>query len=125
MSTTKNYQKEWRKRNKEHIKQYHEKWRIRNKEKYKEYYHNNFKGRNLPKNPNYISQKSNLIGKKYGEWTILDECIEKENKRRYFLVRCDCGTIKYIQKYTVISGKSTSCGHYRKKYYYDSLEDKQ
>lgn len=124
MSTTKYYLKEWRKQNKEHIKQYHREWRNQNKEAYKEYYHNNFKGRSLPKKPNYVSQKSNLIGKKYGEWTVLDEAIERKNKRRYFLVKCNCGAIKYIQKYTVTSGKSTSCGHWRKNYY-NGLEDKQ
>lgn len=114
MSASKEYLKKWRKQNKEHIKHYHKEWRNQNKEFYKEYYLKNFKGRNLPQNPNYISQKSNLIGKKYGEWTVLDEVIEEKNKRRYFLVKCNCGVIKYIQKYTVTSGKSTSCGHWRK-----------
>lgn len=115
MSATKEYLKEWRKQNKEHIKKYHKGWRIQNRSLYKQYYLNNFKGRSLPENPDYISQKSNLIGKKYGEWTVLDEYIERTNKRRYFLVRCSCGLIKCIQKYTVTSGESTSCGHWRRK----------
>ena len=115
MSATKEYLKEWRKQNKEHIKQYHKEWRNNKKNIYKEYYLNNFKGRSLPKNTNYISQKSDLIGKKYGEWTVLDECIEATNKRRYLLVKCSCGVIKYIQKGTVINRESTSCGHWRRK----------
>lgn len=122
MSATKEYLKEWRKQNKENIKQYHKEWRIKNRSLYKQYYLNNFKGRSLPKNPDYISQESNLIGKKYGEWTVLDEYIEKTNKRRYLLVRCSCGLIKCIQKYTVTSGESTSCGHWRRKKYHDKLE---
>ena len=115
MSASKEYLKKWREENKQHISLYNKKWRENNKNICKEYYKKYFKGRSLPINVNYISIKSDLIGKKYGEWTILDECIESTNKRRYFLVKCSCGKIKYIQKYTVISGQSTSCGHWRKK----------
>lgn len=49
MSATKEYLKEWRKQNKEHIKQYHKEWRIQNRKLYKQYYLNNFKGRSLQK----------------------------------------------------------------------------
>ena len=38
MSATKEYLKEWRKQNKEHIKQYHKEWRIQNRKLYKQYY---------------------------------------------------------------------------------------
>ena len=34
---------------------------------------------------------------------------------REITVFSSCGLIKYIQKYTVTSGESTSCGHWRRK----------
>lgn len=117
MSASKEYLREYRKRNKQEILKYHKQWRDQNKDKMNEYYKTNFKGRSLPDidNRKYITLQSDLKGKKYGEWLVLDEVLENTNKRRYLLVQCSCGNIKYVQKNTVLNGQSTSCGHWRKR----------
>lgn len=117
MSASKEYLREYRKRNRQEILKYHKQWRDQNKDKMNEYYKTNFKGRSLPDidNRKYVILQSDLKGKKYGEWLVLDEVLENTNKRRYLLVQCSCGKIKYIQKYTLLNGESTSCGHWRKR----------
>lgn len=47
-----------------------------------------------------------MIGKKYGEWTVLG----LSDKKRYLTCRCECGTVKDVAAYSLISGKSTNCG---------------
>lgn len=51
------------------------------------------------------------IGDHFGEWEILS----KYDKSRY-TCRCSCGSIKNISGTDLTRGKSTSCGHKRKKY---------
>lgn len=47
-----------------------------------------------------------MIGKKYGEWTVLD----LSDKKRYLTCKCECGTVKDVAAYSLISGRSTNCG---------------
>ena len=47
-----------------------------------------------------------MIGKKYGEWTVLG----LSDKKRYLTCRCECGTVKDVAAYSLISGRSTNCG---------------
>ena len=67
----------------------------------------------------------NEIGMKFGRLTVLDEVepeiyiynksdeTEKLNRRRY-LCLCDCGNKKVIQRSSLISGGTTSCGCFKK-----------
>lgn len=49
------------------------------------------------------------IGKKYGKLTVIK--YDKTVKGNlYFICKCDCGTIKSIQKNGLISGSVKSCG---------------
>ena len=60
--------------------------------------------------------KLNLeVGQKFGRWTVL-EISKKIKGHGNILVRCkcDCGTIKEISHYTLLNGKSVSCGCLRK-----------
>lgn len=50
-----------------------------------------------------------MVGKKFNRWTVLEE-LGVTNRRRYWLCRCDCGTVKRISSQSVISGHSQSCG---------------
>lgn len=59
----------------------------------------------------------NLIGRKYGRWTIIDRAdyIVRGNRRwRAWLCRCDCGTIRVVSEQSLVAGKTVSCGCYRK-----------
>ena len=49
----------------------------------------------------------NIEGKEFGEWRVL----EKSDKDRYWKCQCSCGNIKDVLDYSLIHGKSTSCGH--------------
>ena len=67
----------------------------------------------------------NEIGMKFGRLTVLDEVepgiyiynksdkTEKHNRRRY-LCLCDCGNKKVIERTSLISGGTTSCGCFKK-----------
>lgn len=45
-------------------------------------------------------------GEKFGSWTVLD-ALPVQHK---VLCRCSCGAEKRVNKYNLLSGKSTSCG---------------
>lgn len=57
---------------------------------------------------NHISQ----IGEKYGNLTIID-CIRKNNEN-FFKCHCDCGNEIETRVTGVLSGKTVSCGCYRR-----------
>lgn len=53
--------------------------------------------------------KSDLIGKKFGRWTVIEEYKEKSN---YIMWKClcDCGTEKIVNGGSLRSGQTKSCG---------------
>lgn len=51
-----------------------------------------------------ISNKYNIIGKKFGKWTVL-----KYIKHEIFKCQCECGNINNIPGINLIQGKSTQC----------------
>lgn len=60
--------------------------------------------------------KSDLIGKKFGNWTVItpDPAIHKTRDKRW-ICQCDCGKSKSVLQKYLLNGKSTSCGCSRKK----------
>ena len=56
--------------------------------------------------------KNEYIGKTFNWLTVLD--VVRDNGVLYFICKCKCSVIKRIQKKLVLSGKSVSCGCYRK-----------
>jgi hypothetical protein len=60
--------------------------------------------------------KKDLSGKIYSRWTIVSPNMV-EGKTDGWLCRCNCGTEKIVNNIsTVISGKSTSCGCFRREH---------
>lgn len=55
-------------------------------------------------NSNYV--QDNLIGKKFGLWTVID----KSEQKNYWICKCECGTIKKVFRGNLIQGTSKSCG---------------
>ena len=53
--------------------------------------------------------KKELIGKQFGEWTVLafNGC---DGKNTTYLCRCSCGTERHLRKNVLIHGLSKSCG---------------
>lgn len=55
----------------------------------------------------------NLIGQKFGFWTVIDRALPIKNSARRWRAwkcRCKCGTIKDVSEQSLLTGKSTSCG---------------
>lgn len=56
-----------------------------------------------------MGRKLNLLGQKFGRWTVLHEGAPR-NGRTTWLCRCECGTERNVQTSDLTGGKSQSCG---------------
>lgn len=58
-----------------------------------------------------------LTGKRFGRWTVLRESgikVEPNGKHlRFWVCRCDCGTVREVYQRRLKNGKSLSCGCYK------------
>ena len=61
------------------------------------------------KNTNSDTVLDEMIGKKYGKWTVMSRYGIKHGSRTY-LCRCECGTEKVLLKPNLIKGNTKSCG---------------
>lgn len=59
-----------------------------------------------------------LTGNRYGNWTVLG-IANKNNGKKAWLCRCDCGKEREVLGTSLNSGKSTSCGCSRLQYFTD------
>lgn len=64
--------------------------------------------------PLWEAAKSCVAGTRFGKWTVLEEA-PKRHGNRYDFVRCDCGEQRSVQRNTLLSGRSTSCGKCRRR----------
>lgn len=51
-----------------------------------------------------------LIGKVFGQWTVLFESKRSKDKKTMWQCLCSCGTEKPVKAYTLLKGTSVSCG---------------
>ena len=54
--------------------------------------------------------KSDVIGKRYGRWTVVAIATTTSGKSPCYTCRCDCGTVRNVRVARLESGKSQSCG---------------
>lgn len=56
------------------------------------------------------------VGDKCGKWTVLEETkpINPNNKERYFLCQCECGTIKPVRKFVLSKRLTDGCNKCKK-----------
>lgn len=59
-----------------------------------------------------LTARSLKIGDRFGYWTALGEAPKRGGRRRV-LVRCDCGTEKEVELYSLVYGGTKSCGCFR------------
>lgn len=60
-----------------------------------------------------MSNVINLVGEKFGEWTVLERAekpINSKSSSAFWLCQCSCGTKKVISGNVLKQGKSKSCG---------------
>ena len=63
-----------------------------------------------------MSHYENLVGKIFGELTVLEECEERaKGQLRLWKCLCSCGNIVYVRTGDLNYGHTTSCGHIRAK----------
>lgn len=69
-----------------------------------------------------------LVGEKFSRLQVLSK-VEKGNGRSNWLCQCDCGNQKIVDGYSLKSGRTTSCGCYKKEInearHLESLKKKQ
>lgn len=62
-------------------------------------------------NYNFIKLKKDLIGKRFGYLTVLEETDQREyGGKVVWKCQCDCGTIVYLNTGRLTGGNDTSCG---------------
>lgn len=72
-----------------------------------------------PKNTNQFTAES-ILGLRFGYWAVLeklgkmDKSESSGSSRCFYLCKCDCGTVKPVQRAFLTSGKSKSCGCWQK-----------
>jgi hypothetical protein len=52
----------------------------------------------------------NMIGQRFGMWVVIEAIAKKTTKYTEWLCLCDCGNIKAVRSYSLMSGHSKSCG---------------
>lgn len=55
-------------------------------------------------------KKLNLVGKRFGIWTVIKRDGTSRGKKSTWLCQCDCGTIRSVLGVGLKSGHSNSCG---------------
>lgn len=51
-----------------------------------------------------------LVGKKFGRWTVLSFCCQDKNKNSRWKCICECGNEALVLRWSLMSGSSKSCG---------------
>ena len=62
------------------------------------------------RNQSILNTPYNLIGERFGHWTVLRKDPVKSGDGSYFFCQCDCGNIKSVSSASLRNGFSTSCG---------------
>lgn len=57
-----------------------------------------------------MKEQENLIGKRFGRWTVIEEAPTTDPSQPKFWCLCDCGTKSAVYMYSLLSKKSLSCG---------------
>lgn len=54
--------------------------------------------------------REEMIGKKFGRLTVLDEAGSDKKNKKLYRVKCDCGVEKILHGYRLRNGSTISCG---------------
>ena len=55
-------------------------------------------------------ERNELVGRRFGRWTVLDEWTSTGRGERKVLCRCECGTERFVLERSLLYGGSRSCG---------------
>lgn len=65
----------------------------------------------------------NLIGNRYGRWTVIDEAGHNKIGQILWLCKCDCGVGRAVVGWSLKGGKSKGCGCKKNLYPHDFILD--
>ena len=57
-----------------------------------------------------MTEMIDLTGQKFNRWTVIKLAPKAKNGSSMWYCKCDCGTERIVNGYTLTSGKSKSCG---------------
>jgi len=58
-----------------------------------------------------MENKFDITGKRFGHWTVLErDKVHPNTRNSYWICKCDCGKVKVLNRSTLVSGASKSCG---------------
>lgn len=58
-----------------------------------------------------------LTGEKFGKWIIVKRDVDTNNKRSRWICKCECGISRSVSSDRLISGRSLSCGCFKRRNY--------
>ena len=61
-----------------------------------------------------MKKEIDITNKKFGRWTAIKFSHKDKNGQHYWLCQCECGTVKTVNKISLLQGKTLSCGCYSK-----------
>lgn len=61
--------------------------------------------------------KIDMIGKKFGKLTVLEEADQRKDRRIVYKCKCDCGNVSYVIGKNLRNGTTKSCGCLRHESY--------
>jgi len=60
------------------------------------------------------TRRSDLVGKKFNQLTVIELDTNRTKRKTYWLCRCDCGNIKSVRSDSLTGGSIKSCGCLKK-----------
>ena len=61
-----------------------------------------------------MKKEIDITNKKFGRWTAIKFSHKDKNGQHFWLCKCECGTVKTVNKISLLQGKTLSCGCYSK-----------
>jgi hypothetical protein len=61
-----------------------------------------------------MSERSDLVGLRFGRWTVVRLSHVNRHRQTYFLCRCDCGVERAVYSTDLKLRKNKSCGCWRR-----------
>ena len=59
-----------------------------------------------------MSRPIDLVGQKFGRWTVIRKTEQRQSKSIMWECRCDCGTVRVVNGANLRRGLTVSCGCY-------------
>jgi len=57
-----------------------------------------------------VAATHDILGQKFGLWTVVARSSKKSREGAYWICRCDCGTEKVVKGGSLVQGETKSCG---------------